>query len=208
MREGGGVVGKSILAVPTLPRLAAGAHGPTDWRTRAPPALLGGASTGRRPSAPALPTPSRPAPSRRGRWLLPRPAARGAQGSAPRPGLTAPGLPGPPGARRSPRRPAGRLWERVGDTPPPPPPPPSVETRCCPGSGACCKVGTPAPRRAEGTLGRRAGPPPAGLEGGAAAGGGGAQPGRKAQPRAPPPPQAAGRRRAPTRSRRGCAGSS
>lgn len=30
VREGVGVVGKSILAVPTLPRRAAGAHGPTD----------------------------------------------------------------------------------------------------------------------------------------------------------------------------------
>lgn len=32
MREGVGVVGKSILAIPTLPRLAAGAHGLTDSR--------------------------------------------------------------------------------------------------------------------------------------------------------------------------------
>lgn len=177
-RAPGGGGGKSSLAVRTLARRAAGANGLTDGRTDGPARCLHSRGRGPRAST-ASPSLPRPAAPRRGRWLLPRLAARGARGRPPRPGHAARG---PPGAPRGPPPSVRRARGARGGALPPPPPPPSVATRCCPGSGACCQVGTPAGG------GKPGAPAPRARGWGAAWGGmGGARsPGPRPRPRSPP----------------------
>lgn len=158
MREGGGWLGRASSLSP----LSLGEQpARTDRRTdghRALPAVLGGAGTGhRRPAR----TPSRRAPPRpvgadgSSRGSQPRWRRVERRGPATQPGDSR-ALPEPRGVPAVRLAGSGSEWERP---PSPPPPPPSVETRCCPGSGACCKVGTSACGKAESIQPRQAGRP-------------------------------------------------
>lgn len=170
MREGVGVVGKCILAVPTLPRRAAGAHGrradrlACRWRCWG--ALAPGVDGRLQPSQPrrAPPRPVGADGSSRG----PQPGGRRVEprGPATQP-RDARALPEPRGVPAVRQAGSGSEWER----PPPAAPSPERRDKMLPGLGRLLQgrdLGSPAGGGRPGEGSRV--PPPHGREGGAVVG--------------------------------------